>query len=90
MQTVKKLQINLVVSIFSANFALAFKKYGMKRSWLAHASGGREVAGSSPVIPTYKGQNTDIQCFDPCHFYILTIAIKPQLIHSSRNLFLER
>ena len=29
MQTVKKLQTNLVVSIFSANFALAFKKYGM-------------------------------------------------------------
>ena len=29
MQTVKKLQLNLVVSIFSANFALEFKKYGM-------------------------------------------------------------
>lgn len=26
--------------------------FGMWRSWLARSAGGREVAGSSPVIPT--------------------------------------
>ena len=30
---------------------------GMWRSWLARTAGGREVAGSSPVIPTIFSNN---------------------------------
>gem|GEM_PF-1385619 len=59
----KKMAVNLVIPNFRRNFANAnskncnnascfLKKSGLWLSWLEYASGGREVAGSSPVTPT--------------------------------------
>ena len=58
----KKLGKNLVVSQKVCTFAPAFDKMSVLSIYfdrdlaqlVAHTSGGREVAGSSPVIPTEK------------------------------------
>ena len=50
----KNLSKCLEVSIKVYTFALAFKKYRDVAQLVAHASGGREVASSSLVIPTEK------------------------------------
>ena len=42
-----------MVSIIRRTFAVAFKERDLAQL-VAHTSGGREVAGSSPVIPTDK------------------------------------
>ena len=49
----KKYRRNLVVSNNRCTFAVAFKERDLAQL-VAHTSGGREVAGSSPVIPTFS------------------------------------
>ena len=63
----KKLGKNLVVSQKVCTFAPAFDKMSVLSinfdrdlaQLVAHTSGGREVAGSSPVIPTKKKEEQE-------------------------------
>ena len=50
---IKKSSEYLVMSKNRSTFALAIKERDLAQL-VAHTSGGREVAGSSPVIPTRK------------------------------------
>ncbi len=52
------LLINLHISTKTTNFAPAKRKDRDLAQLVAHTSGGREVAGSSPVIPTKRVQIT--------------------------------
>ena len=59
------LLINLHISTKTTNFAPAKRKDRDLAQLVAHTSGGREVAGSSPVIPTKKE--------NPNHIFVVWI-----------------
>ena len=53
-------------------FALAKKATGCSSARLEYASGGRVVAGSNPVIPTYRADsvtNVTLFLFSPMDMY---------------------
>ena len=51
----------------------------MWRSWLARTAGGREVAGSSPVIPTIKKASDDLELYLLKNSMVDVLIINPSV-----------
>ena len=63
----------MAVSNNRCTFAVAFKERDLAQL-VAHTSGGREVAGSSPVIPTFSEVSGWVPIAYLCFRYDLSVA----------------